>query len=128
VAARTVSGVPARGLGRSHAVARLGGSAPAGGGLALAGVRWDRLGRLALLFLLIALLYLYLSAGIHMFSKWSQDRRTSAAVVALKHEHALLVAQHEMLARQATLEAEARQLGMIKPGEQPFIATGLPDN
>ena len=30
--------------------------------------------------------------------------------------------------RQATLEAEARQLGMIKPGEQPFIATGLPDN
>ena len=91
-------------------------------------MRWDRLGRLALLFLLVALLYLYLSAGIHMLSKWSQDGRTSAAVVALKHEHAQLLAQHEVLARQATLEAEARQLGMIKPGEQPFIATGLPDN
>ena len=63
-----------------------------------------------------------------MLSKWSQDGRTSAAVVALKHERAQLLAQHEVLARQATLEAEARQLGMIKPGEQPFIATGLPDN
>jgi len=91
-------------------------------------VRWDRLGRLALLFLLAALLYLYLSAGIHMLSKWSQDRRNSAAVVALGREHAQLLRQHEVLARQATLEAEARQLGMIKPGEQPFIATGLPDN
>src|SRR3981081_4685369 len=70
-----------------------------------AGVRWDRLGRVALLFVLAALLYLYLSAGIHMFSQWSQDRRVSAAVVALKHEHALLVRQHEALGRQATLEA-----------------------
>ena len=91
-------------------------------------MRWDRLGRLALLFLLVALLYLYLSAGIHMLSKWSQDGRTSAAVVALKHERAQLLAQHEVLARQATLEAEARQLGMIKPGEQPYVATGLPSN
>src|SRR6266581_986657 len=127
MAARTASDAAARGLGRAQRAARLGPSAP-GGGLALAGLRWDRLGRLALLFLLAALLYLYLSAGIHMLTKWSQDRRNSAAVVALKHEHALLLRQHEVLARQATLEAEARQLGMIKPGEQPFIATGLPDN
>ena len=91
-------------------------------------MRWDRLGRLALLFLLAALLYLYLSAGIHMLSKWSQDRRIRAAVVALAQEHTSLLRQHDVLAREATLEAEARQLGMIKPGEQPFIATGLPDN
>lgn len=91
-------------------------------------VRWDRLGRLALLFVLGALLYLYLSAGIHMFSKWGQARRDGAAVAHLKREHALLLRQHEALGKQATLEAEARQLGMIKPGEQPFIATGLPSN
>ena len=93
-----------------------------------AGVRWDRLGRVALLFVLGALMYLYLSAGIHMLSKWAQARRDSAAVAALKHEHALLLHQHEALGKQATFEAEARQLGMIKPGEQPFIATGLPSN
>jgi cell division protein FtsB len=52
----------------------------------------------------------------------------SAAVAALRSEHAALARQHDVLARQSTLEAEARQLGMIKPGEQPFIATGLPNN
>jgi cell division protein FtsB len=93
-----------------------------------AGVRWDRLGRLALLFVLVALLYLYLSAGLHMLAKWSQDRRASAAVTALSHEHARLERQHEALARQSTLEAEARQLGMVKPGEEPFVVTGLPGN
>jgi hypothetical protein len=121
MAVRTAS--PARGLGAPRGAARRARPALTG-----AGVRWDRLGRVALLFVLAALLYLYLSAGIHMLSKWSQDRRVSAAVVALKHEHALLLRQHEALGRQATLEAEARQLGMIKPGEQPFIATGLPNN
>jgi cell division protein FtsB len=118
---------PARGLGAARGAARRVRPAQRAS-LAHAGVRWDRVGRVALLFVLAALLYLYLSAGIHMLSKWSQDRRVSAAVVALKREHTLLVRQHEALGRQATLESEARQLGMIKPGEQPFIAAGLPNN
>jgi cell division protein FtsB len=126
MAASLASG-PSRGAGRPRAAARVG-PPPAPRGPALASVRWDRLGRLALLFVLAALAYLYLSAGLHMLSKWSQDRRDRAAVLALKHEHALLLRQHDMLARQATLEAEARQLGMIKPGEQPYIVTGLPQN
>jgi hypothetical protein len=118
-------------VGSASSATRRGPSAarrPARGALAAGGVRWDRLGRLALLCVLAALLYLYVSAGIHMLSKWLQDRRARAAVVSLQHEHALLVQQHEALGRQATLEAEARRLGMIKPGEQPFIVTGLPNN
>jgi cell division protein FtsB len=75
-----------------------------------------------------ALLYLYLSAGVHMFSSWRQSSRDNAAVAALKREHAALVQQHQTLTRQATLEAEARQLGMIKKGEQPYIVSGLPRN
>ena len=127
MAARTARGAPSRGPAPARAGARTG-PPPAGAAVALTGVRWDRLGRLALLCVLVALLYLYLSAGIHMLSKWSQDRRIRAAVVALAQEHTSLLRQHDVLAREATLEAEARQLGMIKPGEQPFIATGLPDN
>jgi cell division protein FtsB len=126
MAVGTASRAPRRGLA-TRAGARGARAAPRAG-LTGAGVRWDRLGRLALLCVLVALLYLYLSAGIHMLSKWLQDRRAGATVAALRHEHALLVRQHEALGRQATLEAEARQLGMIKPGEQPYIATGLPNN
>jgi cell division protein FtsB len=92
------------------------------------GVRWDRLGRIALLLVLAALLYLYLSAGVRLFTTWSAEHHDNASVVALRHEHALLAQQHAALARQSTLEAEARRLGMIKAGEQPFVITGLPGN
>ncbi len=51
-------------------------------------VRWDRVGRLAMLCVLGALLYLYLSAGVHMFSTWRQSRHDHAAVAALQREHA----------------------------------------
>ena len=91
-------------------------------------VRWDRLGRVAMLFVLAALLYLYLSAGIHMFSTWSQARRDSATVRALQREHVTLVHQRETLGRQETVETEARQLGLMKAGEQAYVVSGLPNN
>jgi cell division protein FtsB len=75
-----------------------------------------------------ALLYLYLSAGVHMFSTWRQSHHDKAAVAALRHEHAVLARQHETLSKQATLEGEARQLGMMKKGEQPYVISGLPGN
>ena len=91
-------------------------------------MRWDRLGRLAMLCVLAALLYLYLSAGIHMLSTWKQARRASATVVSMEHEHSSLARQHEALGRQGTVEAEARRLNMEKTGERQFIVTGLPSN
>jgi hypothetical protein len=91
-------------------------------------VRWDRVGRLAMVCVLGALLYLYLSAGVRMFSTWRQARSDSAALVALEREHHLLLRQHETLGSRATLEAEARKLGMIKAGERQYIVSGLPDN
>jgi hypothetical protein len=91
-------------------------------------VRWDRLGRLAMLFVLAALLYLYLSAGIHMLSTWRQAHRDSATVVSMEREHKALVRQHEALGRQGTVEAEARSLGMKRPGERQYVIPGLPSN
>jgi hypothetical protein len=119
---------PPRRRAASRPLTRRDRSLLARGAHAGARVRWDRLARVAMLFVLGALLYLYLSAGIHMLSTWSQDRRDSAAVATLQREHTLLVRQHEALGRQGTLEAEARRLGMMKRGEQPYIVSGLPNN
>jgi hypothetical protein len=91
-------------------------------------VRWDRIGRLALLCVLVALVYLYASAGLRMLSTWHQSRHDSAAVVAMEREHRALVRQHEQLSGQAALEAEARKLGMMRKGEQPYVVSGLPNN
>ncbi len=91
-------------------------------------VRWDRLGRVAMLCVLVALIYLYASAGVRMLSTWHQSRHDDAAVAAMEREHALLVHQHDALTGNGTLEAEARQLGMMKAGEQPYVISGLPNN
>jgi cell division protein FtsB len=94
----------------------------------VARIRWDRLGRAAMLCLLVALAYLYLSAGIRIYSTWRQARGDSAQLATLEHEHTLLAQQHEALGRRGTVEEEARRLGMMHAGEQPYIVTGLPGN
>jgi len=81
-----------------------------------------------MLCVLVALIYLYVSAGVHMLSTWRQARHDAAAVAVLEREHTALVHQHEALGAPGTLETEARQLGMIKHGEQQYVITGLPDN
>ena len=91
-------------------------------------VRWDRLGRVAMLLVGVALAYLYLSAGIRMLSTWREARSDGATVAAMEREHVKLVRQHEVLGRRGTLEVEARRLNMIKPGEQSYIVSGLPGN
>jgi|SRR5271168_4812946 hypothetical protein len=89
-------------------------------------VRWDRVGRIAMLCVLMALVYLYASAGVHMLSTWRQSHRDDAAVAAMEREHTLLVHQREALTAPGTLETEARQLGMMRSGEQPYVINGLP--
>ena len=91
-------------------------------------VRWDRLGRLALLCVLGALLYLYLSAGISLLGTWKEAKGDSAQLAALERQHATLEAQHATLSGPGTLVKEARRLGMMRPGEQIYMITGLPDN
>jgi hypothetical protein len=107
------------------------GAAPgrAGPGLRAAGrVRWDRVGRIAMLFVLLALVFLYLGTGFHMLSTWRQSQRTSARVTAMRSEHHRLVTQHNRLSSQANLEEQAKALGMQLPNEQTYIVGNLPGN
>lgn len=100
----------------------------AGPGAIAGRVRWERLGRMALLLVLMALLYLYGSAGVHMLSTWRQARHDDAAVAVLEREHRALVREHGRFTGTGTLEADARKLGMMRPGEQPYVISGLPKN
>jgi cell division protein FtsB len=84
-------------------------------------VRWDRLGRIAMLCVMVALVYLYLSAGIRLLSSWRE-------VHLLEHQNQVLRQQHARLASPNTVQEEARRLGMIHPGEQAYIVSGLPPN
>lgn len=94
----------------------------------VARVRWDRVGRVAMLCLLGALLYLYVSAGVHIYTTYRQARADRVQLAALEHEHVQLMHQHEALTRRGTVEEEARRLGMMRANEQPYVVTGLPGN
>ncbi len=81
-----------------------------------------------MLCLLVALAYLYLSAGIRIYSTWRQAHSDSAKVTMMQREHKQLQGQHEALGRRGTVEAQARRLGMMHAGEQTYVVTGLPNN
>jgi len=81
-----------------------------------------------MLFVLVALLYLYVSTGVHMLSTWRQSHRASARVSAMQREHRRLVAEHNRLSSQVDLEDQAKALGMQRPDEQTYIVGNLPSN
>jgi hypothetical protein len=91
-------------------------------------VRWDRLGRVAMLCVLVVLAYLYLSAGFHLFHTWREAHGESSKVAAMQREHKMLQRQHEALGSPGAVEAQARKLGLMRHDERPYIISALPEN
>jgi cell division protein FtsB len=75
-----------------------------------------------------AIVYLYLSAGVRLFSAWGESKRDGAQVRVLERQNRALQQQQAALASPGMVQAEARRLGMIHPGEQAYIVSGLPPN
>jgi hypothetical protein len=81
-----------------------------------------------MLCVLCALLYLYISAGVSLFSTWREAGRTNATVASMGREYRLLRARRASLESPGWLEMQARQLGMMFPGERQYLVRGLPGN
>ena len=90
-------------------------------------IRWDRLGRWALLFVLGLVLYLYIGPARSWVSTWSEARQKREEVAALRSENERLKVRRDDLRRRSALEREARRLGMVKAGERAYIIEGLPE-
>ncbi len=91
-------------------------------------VRWDRLGRLAMLFVLVVLLYLYISPVRSLISAIHQSAADRAQVGSLERTKDRLLAERVALKSAGTLEIDARGQGLVKPGEKQFVVFGLPNN
>ena len=89
-------------------------------------IRWDRLGRVALLGTLVVILLLYLSPAKH----WLQQSSTAGAqreeLEELTEENRQLERRVRALRDPGALEREARRLGMVRQGEQAYVIEGLP--
>lgn len=89
-------------------------------------IRWERVGRVALLIVLAVVLALYVQQGLAYLSASSQADQQAGIVNQLIRQNARLRRQARSLNNPTTIAEEARQLGMIKPGERPYVITGLP--
>jgi cell division protein FtsB len=87
-------------------------------------VRWDRLGRTLLLGVLLLIVYLYIGPARSYFSTRAELGRQRAAVAQLAAENKRLKERRSALTRPKTLEAEARRLGMVRPGERAYAIEG----
>jgi cell division protein FtsB len=91
------------------------------------GIRWDRVGRVALLATLVTILGLYLSPAKH----WIEQSRTAGEqtreLKSLTAENRNLKKRVHALRDPGALEHEARRLGMVRQGERPYVVEGLSD-
>ena len=84
-------------------------------------IRWDLLGRWALIGVFVLVLYLYVGPLISWVQTYREAGERRAEVAALKAERARLLARERRLRDPRALEREARRLGMVKAGEKAFV-------
>ncbi|HEX8101678.1 MAG TPA: septum formation initiator family protein [Solirubrobacteraceae bacterium] len=89
-------------------------------------IRWDRIGRIALLGVLAFVLYLYIGPTRNLFATYGESKERRAQVAELRTENAKLRARERELRSRSALEKEARRLGMVKAGEKAYVVEGLP--
>jgi cell division protein FtsB len=95
-------------------------------GAAALRVRWDRVGRTALLLVLLAVALAYVGPARSLLSTWHESSAKQAQLQQLQHEHDALLQRARELRDPRTVQAEARRLGMVKPGERSYVVRNLP--
>jgi cell division protein FtsB len=91
-------------------------------------IRWDRVGRVALLVTFVAVLGLYGEHTLSYFSTRAQADQQQSLVRQLTRDNRSLVRQQAALNDPATIVRDARALGMVRPGERAYAITGLAGN
>ena len=91
-----------------------------------AAIRWDRISRYGLLAVMVGLLFLYVNPARSFIDTLRESHHRQAEVRGLLQENKRLEARKRALNDPHTLEAAARRLGMVRPGERPYVVRGLP--
>jgi cell division protein FtsB len=89
-------------------------------------IRWDRLGRVALLGTFAVILLLYISPAKHWLQQSSTAHAQRDELNGLIQEHQQLQRRVRSLRDPGALEREARRLGMVRQGERAYVIEGLP--
>jgi cell division protein FtsB len=91
-------------------------------------IRWERVGRIGLLVVLAVVIGLYADHAVSYFSARAQSDQQHAIVDHLRRQNAYFERRRQALQSMPTILAQARRLGMVRPGEQPYAIIGKPPN
>ena len=91
-------------------------------------VRWERVGRFGLLFVLTVVIGLYVEHTLSYFATRAQSDQQQAVVTQLQRQNLALSREQRSLNDPATIVNDARALGMVRPGEQPYVIIGSPQH
>ncbi len=88
-------------------------------------IQWDRVGRVALVLVLIAICVSYVGPALNFFDAWRDSKGEHASLTDLRAEQAKLRQRLANLQGPDAAERGARKIGMIEVGESPFVVKGL---
>ena len=89
--------------------------------MAASRIRWDRVGRWALICVFAFVVYLYIGPARTWVSTYAEAKRKRDDVASVRAENARLKARKARLEQRGALELEARRLGMVKAGEKLYV-------
>lgn len=84
------------------------------------------MGRTALLLLLALVALAYIGPLHSLLSTWHESNAKQAQLRQLQRDHEALLRRASELRDPRTVQAEARRLGMVKPGERSYVVGNLP--
>jgi cell division protein FtsB len=88
-------------------------------------IKWDRVGRIALVLVLFAVAYSYLNPAIDLFKTYQSTTAAKAEFHQLLGENKRLHREIHSADKPPVVAAVARKQGQIKEGEHPFVLHGL---
>lgn len=88
-------------------------------------IRWDRVGRIALTFVLAAVLYSYLNPAIDLVKTYAATTAAKAEFHELLHENKRLHRRIQSADDPIEISRRARAQGMVAEGETPIVVRGL---
>jgi cell division protein FtsB len=87
-------------------------------------IRWDRLGRWALIGVFAFVLVLYVGPAARWVSTYRQAKQQRAEVASLQAQNRSLRSRQAALQGASSLERQARRLGMVRAGEKLYVISG----
>jgi cell division protein FtsB len=88
-------------------------------------IQWDRVGRIALVLVLAAILASYVKPALNFFDAWKDSKTEHSSLTQLTKENQQLKQRITQIQGPDAAERAARKLGMVAAGEGSYVVRGL---